>query len=101
MLGGLAARRSGREVTRFRTQKAASLFATLAFHTAPQPRETLIELLWPDPAPTSKPRDLSEQGHWDLTSRFVIPGSRRARKIACLVYTALQWGVAFRGGRAG
>src|SRR5690348_7971205 len=35
MLGGLAARRSQQEVARFRTQKAASLLAFLAFHPAP------------------------------------------------------------------
>ena len=48
MLGGLAAHSPQREVTRFRTQKAASLLAFLAFHPAPQPRETLLDLLWPD-----------------------------------------------------
>src|SRR5438045_1871972 len=52
LLGGLAARRSQQEVMRFRTQKAASLLAYLAFHLAPnrlpQPRETLIDMLWPD-----------------------------------------------------
>src|SRR5438874_5042031 len=55
LLGGLAARRSQQEVTRFRTQKAASLLAFLAFHAAPesppQPRELLIEMLWPETEP--------------------------------------------------
>jgi predicted ATPase/DNA-binding SARP family transcriptional activator len=59
LLGGLAARRSGQEVTRFRTQKAASLLATLAFHAAPQPRETLIELLWPETEPEAGRHNLS------------------------------------------
>lgn len=48
MLGGLGAHSPARKLTRFRTQKAASLLAYLAFHPAPQPRETLIALLWPD-----------------------------------------------------
>ena len=37
LLGGLAARRSQQEVARFRTQKAASLLAFLAFHAGPRP----------------------------------------------------------------
>ena len=45
LLGGLAARRSQQEVTRFRTQKSAALLAYLAFHAAPpslpQPRDVL------------------------------------------------------------
>jgi DNA-binding SARP family transcriptional activator len=52
LLGGLAARRSQQEVTRFRTQKSAALLAFLAFHAAPnslpQPRDVLIEMLWPE-----------------------------------------------------
>src|SRR6478609_1650009 len=59
LLGGLAARRSQQEVTRFRTQKAASLLAFLAFHPAPQPRETLIELLWPETEPEAGRHNLS------------------------------------------
>src|SRR5690242_11788069 len=48
LLGGLALHSPQRQLSRFRTQKAASLLAYLAFHRAPQPRETLIELLWPE-----------------------------------------------------
>src|SRR5258707_5781750 len=48
LLGGLAARNAQREVNRLRGQKAASLLAYLAFHSAPQPREALIEMLWRD-----------------------------------------------------
>jgi LuxR family maltose regulon positive regulatory protein len=59
LLGGLAARRSQQEVTRFRTQKAASLLATLAFHAAPQPRELLVELLWPEAEPEAGRHNLS------------------------------------------
>jgi len=48
MLGGLQACAGGREITRFRTQKAAALLAYLAYHRdSPHPREVLIELLWP------------------------------------------------------
>jgi predicted ATPase/DNA-binding SARP family transcriptional activator len=52
LLGGLAAAGPQQVVTRFRTQKAASLLAYLAFHAAPgapaRPRELLLELLWPE-----------------------------------------------------
>jgi DNA-binding SARP family transcriptional activator len=48
LLGGLRLQNEKRQVTRFRTQKAASLLAYLALHPAPQPRETLLDLLWPD-----------------------------------------------------
>src|SRR6185369_5044235 len=48
LLGGLSAHSPQRQLTRFRTQKAASLLAFLAFHPAPQPRETLLALLWPE-----------------------------------------------------
>jgi predicted ATPase/DNA-binding SARP family transcriptional activator len=48
LLGGLAAYSPQRQLRRFRTQKAASLLAYLAFHRAPHPRETLIDLVWPD-----------------------------------------------------
>jgi predicted ATPase/DNA-binding SARP family transcriptional activator/Tfp pilus assembly protein PilF len=48
LLGGLRVEHEKRQITRFRTQKAASLLAYLALHPAPQPRETLIDLLWPD-----------------------------------------------------
>src|SRR2546423_222762 len=52
LLGGLAARSTTREVTRFRTQKAAALLGYLAFHAAPHdlphPRDPLIEQFWPE-----------------------------------------------------
>lgn len=59
VLGGLAAHGSQRQLTRFRTQRAASLLAYLAFHPAPQPRETLIDLLWPDAEPDVGRHNLS------------------------------------------
>jgi predicted ATPase/DNA-binding SARP family transcriptional activator/Tfp pilus assembly protein PilF len=48
LLGGLTVRSEQRIVTRFRTQKAASLLAYLAYHSTPQSRESLIDLLWPE-----------------------------------------------------
>src|SRR5262245_35791857 len=52
LLGGLAVVGPQQVVTRFRSQKAASLLAYLAFHTGPgaaaRPREVLVELLWPE-----------------------------------------------------
>src|SRR6476646_5883496 len=63
LLGGLAARRSQHEVARLRTQKAASLLAFLAFHagpsTPPQPRDVLIEMLWPETEPAAGRHNLS------------------------------------------
>lgn len=71
LLGGLIARgvpdtiAASREVTRFRTQKAASLFAYLAYHNAPgqppHPRETLTVLLWPDASPDAGRHSLSSE----------------------------------------
>jgi predicted ATPase/DNA-binding SARP family transcriptional activator/Tfp pilus assembly protein PilF len=48
LLGGLAACNAERIITRFPTQKAASLFAFLAYQPIARTRETLIEMLWPD-----------------------------------------------------
>ena len=58
LFGGLRVSHGGRVITRFRTQKAASLLAYLAYDLSRvRPREVLCELLWPgaDPA-TSKQR---------------------------------------------
>jgi DNA-binding SARP family transcriptional activator len=52
LFGGLRAEQEGRVVTRFRTQKAASLLAYLAYYRQrTNPRELLIELLWPECEP--------------------------------------------------
>jgi predicted ATPase/DNA-binding SARP family transcriptional activator/Tfp pilus assembly protein PilF len=59
VLGGLSAHSPRRQLTRFRTQKAASLLAYLAYHPAPQPRETLIALLWPEAEPEVGRHNLS------------------------------------------
>ena len=49
LLGELRAERGEQVITRFKTQKVASLFAFLAFHLRhAHAREILIELLWPD-----------------------------------------------------
>ncbi|HZT42404.1 MAG TPA: BTAD domain-containing putative transcriptional regulator [Chthonomonadaceae bacterium] len=48
LLGRLAAHSPQRHLNRFRTQKAASLLAYLAFYPTPQPRETLLDRFWPD-----------------------------------------------------
>ena len=49
VLGRLRATNGERELTRFRTTKAAALFAYLACHPyEPHARETLIDWLWPD-----------------------------------------------------
>ncbi len=60
LLGGLTARLGERTVTRFRTQKTAALFAYLAYHRhRSHPRETLIELFWPEAEPESSRHSLS------------------------------------------
>src|SRR5690349_2480289 len=49
LLGGLRVLQGGRAVTRFRTEKTAALLGYLAYHLDRRhPRETLIELLWPE-----------------------------------------------------
>jgi predicted ATPase/DNA-binding SARP family transcriptional activator len=49
LLGDLRAQREEQVVSRFRTQKTAALLGYLAFfRQRSQPREVLIELLWPD-----------------------------------------------------
>ena len=59
LLGGLTVSSDLRQVTRVRTQKAASLLAYLAGHPLPQPRETLLDLLWPDAEPDVARHNLS------------------------------------------
>lgn len=59
LLGGLSVDSPQRQITRFRTQKAASLLAFLAFYTAFQPRETLCDMLWPEAEPEVGRHNLS------------------------------------------
>ena len=51
LLGGLQFGSGQQVITRFRTQKTATLLAYLALHRGLQPREVLADLLWPDDAP--------------------------------------------------
>ncbi|HZT41337.1 MAG TPA: tetratricopeptide repeat protein [Chthonomonadaceae bacterium] len=52
LLGRLSAQQAGRVITRFQTQKTASLFAYLAyFQSRHHPREELIDRFWPEAAP--------------------------------------------------
>jgi predicted ATPase/DNA-binding SARP family transcriptional activator len=54
LFGGLRAHRNGREITRFRTRKTASLLACLVYFPARTPsRDELAELFWPDAAPNA------------------------------------------------
>lgn len=60
LLGTLKAKQGERTITRFRTQKTASLLAYLAYHRhKSHPRELLIELLWPEAEPESGRHNLS------------------------------------------
>jgi predicted ATPase len=61
MLGWLRAVQGERVVSRFRTQKTGALLAYLAYHLdRSHPRETLIELLWPEMAPPAGRNNLSK-----------------------------------------
>ena len=63
LLGGLRATRAEHVMQRFRSRNAATLLAYLALHRDyAQPREVLIELLWPDCVP--------EQGRMRLRVEF-------------------------------
>jgi predicted ATPase/DNA-binding SARP family transcriptional activator len=60
MLGRLGLRQGSREITRFRTQKTASLLACLALHPSrSHPRDVLIEQFWPDSELTAGRTNLS------------------------------------------
>ena len=51
LFGWLRATQGDRVVSRFRTQRAGSLLAYLAYHRdRSHPREALIERLWPESA---------------------------------------------------
>ena len=52
LFGWLRATQGDRVVARFRTQRAGSLLAYLAYHLdRSHPREALIEVLWPESDP--------------------------------------------------
>src|SRR5215468_8335971 len=60
LLGGLRVQLAERVLTRFNTQKTASLLAYLAYHRHQQhPRELLIEMLWPECDPAAGRNRLS------------------------------------------
>jgi predicted ATPase/DNA-binding SARP family transcriptional activator len=60
LLGGLQVRQGDRLVSRFTTYKIGALLAFLAyFPERPHPRETLIELLWPEGTPERGRNNLS------------------------------------------
>jgi DNA-binding SARP family transcriptional activator len=59
LLGWLRLVGAERVITRFRTRKAASLLAYLAYHShRSHPREELIELFWPEGSPETSRRSL-------------------------------------------
>jgi predicted ATPase/DNA-binding SARP family transcriptional activator len=61
LFAGLRAEGEGRVITRFPTQKTGVLLAYLAYHVhRSHPRDTLIELLWPELAPPSARNSLSK-----------------------------------------
>src|SRR5579871_4633841 len=60
MLGRFAVWQGSREITRFRTQKTASLLAYLALYPdRSHSRQTLIELFWPENTPDAARANLS------------------------------------------
>ncbi|HLK58000.1 MAG TPA: tetratricopeptide repeat protein [Chthonomonadaceae bacterium] len=64
LFGPLCARRGALEIRRFRTQKTASLLAFLAYHRQrAHPRETLVELFWPEYEPHAGRESLSVALH--------------------------------------
>lgn len=74
LFGGLRAERGDQVITRFKTQKVASLFAYLAFHLRhPHPREILIELLWPE-SDVSTLRNSLSVALSSLRNQFEPPG---------------------------
>src|SRR5580704_3084387 len=60
MLGEFRVLMGDRVITRFSTQKAASLLAYLAYHPVPHPRDVLVEILWPDGLPEAGRASLSQ-----------------------------------------
>src|SRR6185369_9198231 len=60
LLGGFRARHEERTLSRFRTQKTAALLAYLSYHRhRSHPRETLVNLCWPEADPDSARHSLS------------------------------------------
>src|SRR5438105_3152977 len=60
LFGGLRVRQQDRAFSRFNTHKTGALLAYLAWRIpVPQPREVLIDLLWPDADPSAARASLS------------------------------------------
>lgn len=65
LLGRLRATRGEQEITHFRSQKTALLFAYLAYYPArPQSRTALMDLLWPDSRLEAARANLSNALSW-------------------------------------
>jgi DNA-binding SARP family transcriptional activator len=65
LLGRLRAARGAQEITHFRTQKTAVLFAYLAYYPhRPHPRGELMELLWPEHRVDAARANLSNALSW-------------------------------------
>ena len=73
LFGGLKFQSGSNVVTRFRTQKTATLLAYLSLHPGPQPREVLADLLWPDDAPEAARHSL-RTAFSSLRSQLEKPG---------------------------
>src|SRR5690242_6079175 len=74
LFGGLRARHGEQVITRFKTQKVASLFAYLAYHLREtHHREILSELLWPESDATTLRNSLSVALS-SLRNQFEPPG---------------------------
>jgi predicted ATPase/DNA-binding SARP family transcriptional activator/Tfp pilus assembly protein PilF len=77
LLGGLRASHGTTVVSRFRTQKTAALLAYLALYPEhPHPRDTLIDLLWPDD-PLDTGRNKLRQALTSLRYQLEPPGTPR------------------------
>src|ERR1051326_4763453 len=75
LFGGLRAEKGERVITRFKTQKVASLFAYLAFHLRQaHSREILIDMLWPESDTTAQRNGLSVALS-SLRNQFEPPGA--------------------------
>ena len=80
MLGGLQVHLGGRVITRFRTQKAASLLACLAYYRdRSHPREWLADLLWPESEPRTRRGQHALVGPW-LGPRAGLQTAQRVRE---------------------
>ena len=60
LLGEFRVYSAERVITRFSTQKAASLLAYLAYHPGPHSREMLVEIFWPGRLPEAGRGSLSQ-----------------------------------------